>query len=176
MNLITNIFDLLFFQNVLTTFLGALFGIPVALWVDRLIKRSREKKDRKQLIDALTDSLDKNIELLKKLKSKIGVSPNDYYPSELVHDLLDLTILNSTSVTKYELLGSISTCQSVDKARYELMNLDIRLKLLRRIAVDLSISKTVGNFAEQIISSCEHQLSFALQALDKAKTDLRSII
>lgn len=94
---------------------------------------------------ALLHCLDRNYSLVEEPEKKIRLNLRDYNPPEP----LDLTVLNATAVKKYELLG-VPTCESVDRARYELMSLDTKLDVVRRLVADASRSALVLGEVEKV--------------------------
>ncbi len=145
-----------------------------ALWVDRRIKGLQAKEDRRQLRDALIASIDKNLDLLKKLEEKIRHDPLPIYAYDVLHDFLDITLFESTSLRKYELL-EIKMCQSIDKIRYELMNLQSKLEVIQKNALELSASEHAKHFVENIYLSIRFQLPAIVETLNDTKKNLENI-
>jgi hypothetical protein len=147
---------------VLTEFLSACFGFLSALWVDRLISRKRAKSESSQLKTALLATIEKNIDLIQKLTEKMKRSDfRPLYP-------LDLTILDATAVRKYELLNSVEVCVSIDNTRYDLIRLNDKLSLLRKLFPYKATSNYAGNQYQELCDSCLIDLPLVKEQIETA--------
>ena len=119
-----NFFDTSFWQsflsNALATFLGVIIGIPVALWINKLIdiKKESEKKNKilKVLADELTDNLnyleiwkeerDKKKEIITLTTYLSIESWRAFYAGGELEWIKDITLLNMFAVD-YHKIGII---------------------------------------------------------------------
>jgi hypothetical protein len=79
-------------------------------------------------------------QLVKGLKKAVG--DNDYILNQVDHQInglnqiptfsMDLTFLSHANFATYQHIQSIEDCAAVDRLRFELMHLDIKLTELRR--------------------------------------------
>jgi len=97
-----------FVSNTLATVLGVLVGIPVALWVDRLVAHWQEAREvsqkqvlaaqrRHQLLQMLREALQKNHDLVVQMEQELR-------PETLIFYNVDTQLLEATSSIKYEIL------------------------------------------------------------------------
>jgi len=99
-----NILD--FVTNLLSTLIGVLIGIPVALWIDRLTSASHQREDAKRILTALRDELQHNQNLLKQMQGELK--------TDVIFYNLDLSAWQATtskgleSIRNYELVRQIS--------------------------------------------------------------------
>jgi hypothetical protein len=163
--------DISFWQHLLTTVLGVALGIPAALWVDRSIRRHQQRAERGQLIEALSQSLEENLSLVNRLESELSDNRPDPQPT----DPLDLMLLNSTSITKYESLDSIRVCQSIDSARYRLTCLDSKLENARKLLGDSNRSALVRAVMQRFNQGCVAQIPDVRSAIESAKRELQEL-
>jgi len=156
-----NLFDRSFFQNLITTFIGASLAIPTAMFVDRRIRQRQEKVERSQLIDALKHALQKNQDQLGSLEQDL----KQVAPSSVALNLMDLTLLNATAAKKYETLDSVFVCKAVDYARYQMQLINHTLDYIRRIDAN-----NPGRIppSRHIVESCKNQISNARKAIEEA--------
>ena len=164
-------FSLSFFQSLVTTVLGAGLAILSAIWVDRWLSSRRIRGERNELTVALDHAIKSNLELLRSVEESLRHRPLD----DCDPVLLDLTLLNSTSARKYELLRSISTCKAIDGARYQLEALNVDLDSIRRELGEARRSALVAGHVERLRSSCQAKIGTARDALLKAERELQSI-
>jgi len=159
-------FDLSFWQGFVTTFLGALLGILVALYTDKIIKRRDSKKEREVLTVALKDAFEKNYKVIIDLKrqyEKTNMPSNDYLPDYS----LDMVFLESTSWKKYEILQTLSSRGAIYDAIYELIQLRDKLKTLRNVSEYLySLSNEQRVYQLGIITRGKEQLAVTEKAIE----------
>ena len=72
-----------FTPGFLSTLIGLLIGIPIALWVDRRITSTRSSTESKKTLEALRDEIDRNIVLLKQIDRELRVDTVIYYNLQL---------------------------------------------------------------------------------------------
>ena len=156
-------------QTILTEFLAACLGFLSALWLDRWLARKRASSETAQLATAILNAINKNIQLVEQLKKEMTTL------SFLLLYPMDLTILDSTAVRKHEVLQSVSACESIDHARYELIHLDGKLRLLREFPPEKNTSVFASEQYKGIRASCVEHLPIVKEALEKAKTEIISL-
>lgn len=162
-----SMFDMSFWQGLITTFIAASLAIPAALWIDRRLKSKKAQEERRQLNNALKEAIDKNMTLLAQLeKDYLGQGRVPFFPMDLVQ-------LNSTSYRKYEILDSISLCQAIDQAIYELQHFDGKLELLRTKG-DTNLAKNLSPFYQEVYQSCQVHVPKVRESLEKAKALLET--
>jgi len=98
-----------FTSGLAATLVGLAVGIPVALWVDRLVKKPAETRDKQDLLRILIDTIDLNF--LKAGKVAMSVTR-----STVVTLNMDLVVLEATSVKAYTLL-SPTICAKLSAVR-----------------------------------------------------------
>ena len=107
-----------FLANFFATILGLLFGVPIALWLDREIVKRHQKEEAKNVLSAFRDELDHNLKLIGQIKEQLG--------RDLIVNKLDLStweaIADKLSILgNYELIGGISRIHH----EYKLLNREI---------------------------------------------------
>jgi len=127
--------DVGFWQQLVVTVVGVVFGIPLALWLNRRQEEREQKTQvtelaqrREQLVNALIATLTDATTVLKPLR--------DLDAGRIAYVSLDLTLLDSTASLKYELLDDIELCKAIDGVRYGSMQLNRKLDLHLRIYSD----------------------------------------
>ncbi len=167
-------------NTILAAFLGAFFaavlGIPAGLYADRVIKKFQGKKEKRQLVEALTDSIKGNLKLVKdKLEKELEKETIDIDPYVSLYSA-DLTLLNSTALKKYELLSSIPTCQAIDKAKYALINLDIQVDVMRRITAAWKGDAGVQHkMFQRTVDGCKEEIPKVKESLETALKKLKDL-
>jgi len=108
---------------------------------------------------------------VRQVGSELQTMTVDYIP----HYSADLTLLDSTSLRKYEILGSVPVCQAVDSARYELTHLSATLDLMRSLAPYVVTSRAHRHYLQSVKSSCARHIVIVKEALETAKKKLQEI-
>ena len=107
-----------FTANFIATILGLLLGIPIALWLDRMIVRRHQKEEAKNVLSAFKDELSHNLKLIGYVREQLGrdlvVSKLDLSTWEAIADKLGI-------LDNYELIGVISRIHH----EYKLINREI---------------------------------------------------
>ena len=160
------------FSVFVTTFFATFLAIPTALYVNSIIKRKQQKEEKEQLSLVLRETLESNLELFDKVKKDLGTLE----PNNLPLNPMDLTILNSTSVRKYELLDDFSVCQAIDNARYKLIEHEEKLGIIRRIAGDASHNIEVLKIFQYIGNSCKMKNQEVKKSIENAIQKLNTLI
>jgi len=122
-----------------------------------------------QLIIALKEVLEKNTIFLKDLDTNLNNS--EYLPLFAV----DLFLLDSTSLKKYESLDSIQVCKMIDHARSTLRDIDEQLALMRHMLADASRSALVRAEFDRVRSICKSQVIVSREAIAPALAALQRL-
>jgi len=145
-------FDITFWQdfvsNGLATLLGALVGIPIALWIDRSISRRQEAEEaskkqaivaqrRNQFLRMLRESLRKNLALVEQMERQLQ-------PETVIFYNVDIQLLESTGSIKYEIVDDLDLNRRLDSIRYELGHLHRKVEL--QLEIEYSSYKAMGNY------------------------------
>ena len=157
-----------FWQQLITTTLGVALGIPAALWIERQIEGEKEKSERKELAQALLDSLNKNLGLVDQLARELA--QDDYVPLYPV----DLTILDATASRKYELLKKSDVVRAIDHARFELIHLNGKLGLMRNTISGLDTRGQAFGFYLKVRESIKQHLPTVKDAIQSAAQSLQN--
>jgi hypothetical protein len=136
-------FDFYFWQdfvsNSLATVLGIVLGIPAAFWIDRLLQKKQETGNRIELLQLMSDTLEKNHKLLIKIEE-------DLKPGYVFFYNVDTLLLDATSSLKYEILDNIKLNQLLDSVRYELLHLHRKVNL--QIEISFSTFRAMDDYME----------------------------
>lgn len=85
------LFDLSFWQsfisNLCATVIGVGLGIPVALWINRLIGKSTEKERKKKVLRLLHSELQTNLSYLANFSKEFYIHETGIYPALLRDEL-----------------------------------------------------------------------------------------
>jgi hypothetical protein len=153
------------FWSVFGTFLGALPGIPAGFYLNHLWSRRVDRERRRQLMDALSQSVDKNLHLVKQIEIWLTDSSTPYYAG------MDLTLLDSTASLKYELIGDIALCRRIDHLRYEIGRLARKLDGLINVELNPSTGASHTQLRTKLVEAIKGE-DFA--ALKKILDDMRA--
>lgn len=160
-------FDISFWQNFVTTFLGAVLGIFAALYTDRLIKRYQTKNERNELRLAIKESLNKNLSIIANLKdqyNKINKPTTDYLPLSS----LDISFLKSASMRKFDIMQMLQSREGIYDAIHELSNLSEILELLRNLATyTFGLTKDERVYQFDLVVRCQKQLEVTESVIKK---------
>jgi hypothetical protein len=140
-----------FVGNAAATFLGVLFGIPFALWVNRRILRQQESKEaaerqntltrrKNQFLHLLQEALQKNLDLVKQMEQELKPGGGVYYN-------VDTQLLESTSSLKYGIIEDLDLNRRLDSIRYELLHLHRKVEIQLDIAY--STYRAMDHYREQ---------------------------
>jgi len=147
-------FDFRFWQdfasNSLATLLGVLVGIPIALWLNRLLTRWQESRktsqeqalaaqQRRQLLQMLREALQKNRDLILQMEQQLRSKTVIFYN-------VDTQLLDATSSIKYEILDDLELSRLLDSIRYELLHLHRKVEL--QLETAYSAFKAVDTYRE----------------------------
>jgi hypothetical protein len=123
----SHFFNSEFCQKLVPSAISVALGAGVTYWIARYVERRKVKAERSKLVQALRSALEKNLLIVVQLSEHLS-SPAQWRDP---FDLADLTILDATSVRKYELLGDIAQATAIDKARFQLIQLNGLLSSFR---------------------------------------------
>jgi hypothetical protein len=140
-----------FVSSVLATLLGALIGIPTALWIDRSISKRREAEKartrqdiadqrRNQLVQVLLESLRKNYALVEQMEQELR-------PERVIFYNVDTQLLESSGSIKYEIIDDLDLNHRLDSIRYELLHLHRKVEL--QLEIEYSSYKMIDNYMQR---------------------------
>jgi len=113
-----------FFRSLITTFLGAIFAILVAIggwWLSGRESRQAASLRRRQLADALRESLEFNL--------KIAHSASEISDQIFLTLNVDTSIFEATRSLKYEVMSDINLSRDIDVIGYRLSSLSRQIEL-----------------------------------------------
>ena len=116
-----NFFDLQFWQQLMTTFLG----IGAVFLIDRYIERKHTKNECKQTLDALKTALDKNLGLLDEVARQLVTGTPSFS--------MDLPMLNYAVQKLYNHSDVSDILPLADHARYELTHFNEKLSMHKHV-------------------------------------------
>ena len=150
-----------FLSNALATLLGVFMGIPIGLWVNRMLISSSMEKKREDLIRVLQETVEKNLNLVNQMSREIS-------PHFTITYNVDTTLLESTASIKYEIINNLELNRTLDTVRYELLHLYRQVDIL----LDLTSRYSTGHdkYAEQIVKTIRAHLPIVLHELQKASS------
>ena len=157
------IFDRNFLQQLIITLFALCLGIPFGLYLDRLIKRSEFKKQKKKILRELLDSFENNLTILHKIRKELNESD-----TALPIYLLDIDIINRSIMDKYDLFDSYEVIKLVDEIRDKVIYFNITLKFMSQYHSESQTKphyvfrfKDIRNLIIEEISSLEKILNEA---------------
>ena len=121
-------FNVGFLRSVVTTSLGAFLALLLAAlgwWITGRAGRKSASRRRTQLVQALWETIEFNLEVAKEASEVVG---NTYFAVNI-----DLSLLESTRSLKYEVLDDINLSRDVDEVSYQFSS------LYRLIAIELEM-------------------------------------
>lgn len=145
-------FDFAFWQNFvsnsLATLLGVVVGIPVALFIDRLVNQWQAKEEirkqkerlqqrKSQLLQTIKETLQKNLALVEQMEKELT-------PEAVIFYNVDVQLLEGTSSLKYELIDNLELNRQLDSIRYELLHLHRKIEL--QLDIEFSTYKAMRNY------------------------------
>jgi hypothetical protein len=165
-----------FWPELLATIVGALvgvtFGVPAALAIDRLVRRSALQRERILLRDSLLGAIERNMTLFNEYDSEelLGYPPHSesYTPS-------DRSLLDATAYRKWEVLGSPRAREAIDEARFGLLILDSTLERLHHVALQPDTDPAKVNRVKAGELSAMETVGLALQDLTRAHDELLKV-
>ena len=173
----SSFFDLSFWQafvaGLSATLIGAGVGVYLALYRDREVAVARAQTEaeaeekigrelRRQLLGALGEGVDKNLELIRKLTAEVQEGTVTFYN-------VDLTLLDSLSQEMFTSLIHIELIQAVDSLRHELHLLHREVEI--HLETSYSSVRAMMGFAED-----RRQLVFYIkQHLAQVEKDATSV-
>ncbi len=140
-----------FVANATATLLGVAVGIPVALWIDRLVSSWQESKEsakqritltlrRNQFLQMLREALNKNLQLVQQMEQELR-------PDVIIFYNVDMQLLESVSSIKYEMIEDLDLNRLLDSIRYELIHLHRKVEL--QLEIEYSAYKAMGNYMDR---------------------------
>lgn len=157
--------------DILGTFLGALLGIPAGIALNHAWSKRVNKTRRKQLRSALRDTVDRNASLVGQIEGWINK------PGGISFLNVDLTLLESTSTLKYEVLDDIELCKQIDDLRYELVHFSRKVDLVLDLEVDssarLATSAPAGSMYNTLRPKLVEAINVRIKLVKKMITSLQ---
>ena len=162
-------FDSAFWQQLITTFVGVLLGIPAGLFLESRLGAHARDEQARQLRQAIGVALDHNVALLKQLSVELAQQPLQTVPTYS----LDLALLNATSYEAYRTLSDVAAAVAVGHAAYELGHLDSKLELLRHLFPGHVHTPGSGNAVRSLQGSCLAHIPLVQQSVGDALAQVR---
>jgi hypothetical protein len=115
--------------HIIGVSVGAIVGIPAALYVNRRITHGESRRQREQMRRALKVAIGRNLGNLAN--DKLHIDDSGVVPSGV-----DLALLQATASSKYDVLGDILLCAKIDEVRFHLEHVGRHLDELLRLDSD----------------------------------------
>jgi hypothetical protein len=110
--------------------MGALLGVFLALYADRVLAKRRRMEEKRDLIVGLNAALERNLWVLKVLEDGWNDAQEkrvNWVPTFST----DLVLLQTSAMRKYDLGIATTACKAIDQALFELSHLNLKLDMLR---------------------------------------------
>ena len=166
MTLLISFFGLEFWQNLVTTILGAIIGILIALWLDRKSQRARKSQKTLQVLKLIHTSLEQNLKLIKQLEQ--GSNIENLIPSYN----LDLVLMNSVSAIKYELIDNTELLGKIDWAHYQIQHISRLVDGLWEVGLRHDKNQARG-LTLDIRSLCKENTGYIQVVIDDLKKEIK---
>ena len=146
-------------------------------WEKRIAEPQRiaEREDRKkQLLEYVAASLEKNLSLLKDVRQHLAESKIPTFN-------FDLAVLDATASLKYE-LASVPLCSAIDSARFELWHAARKIEVMFTLYFNPESRRSVmsdGKMTtslQQLLPTLQSSLSEQLATVEKECTVAKSAI
>ncbi len=170
-------FDISFWQNLVSnswaTIIGLIFGIPIALCLDRRARTNQEKakleeekgkklQKKKDLLIIIRDALKKNYDLLLEIQSDLSLE-------NLTFHNVDSLLLESVGSIKYEIIDDLEFNKFIDEIRYDIQHIHKRIDLQLEITFSsYSATTSYTKNRNMLISSTYNQTPVILTKIKKA--------
>jgi hypothetical protein len=184
---ISNFLDRSFWQQLVVTSAGVIFGIPFALWLNRRQVRHEDKKEaeashrhEKEVRDVLCRAIEKNKSLLQQMATELKTMAIFYN--------VDLSVFESLPSTEILQSGSLPLSEKLAHLRYELTHLHRKIELQLTIEFDGALRRMIvttvpqgNNVTEydrmrtQLIESIQKHLPSTIKACDDALNEIGRI-
>jgi hypothetical protein len=146
-------------EQLISSIIGAGLGVYGALKIYNFTSEKETKSKESELLKLITDTLNKNKDLVLQMKSEIS-------PQYVIFYNVDLTILDAVTSIKYQVIKDIELNRQIDNARYELEHLHRK--------VDLYLGTTYSTFVAiggastmraNLIKSIQDHIEIVLQTI-----------
>jgi hypothetical protein len=128
-------FDISFWQQLVVTSAGVIFGIPFALWLNRKQVRREDKKEaetsrsrEKEVRDVLCRAIENNRSLLRQIDAELKTTCIFYN--------VDLSVFESLPSTEILRATNLAASEKLAHLRYELTHLHRKIELQLTIEFD----------------------------------------
>jgi hypothetical protein len=161
------LYDFVITRTLLEQFVAVVFGVLLALYLDRRLASRQEKQRRGALRESLQDALAKNAALVRQLQGGLASSDTHIptYP-------MDRELLDATASEKYSVGLSAEVCRAIDHARYEIRHLDEQLRMLRDAGSQLDSPRSTRNFYLEVRRATIQHLPLVEAAIAAAQAAL----
>ena len=157
-----------FTSGLVSTFLGLIIGIPVALFINRLIQKGENEKEKIHILQIVITCIDKNIKLIEQLSREI---PNKTMPFYSV----DFVILDSIARDYHVFLES-NLSSKIDECRYELIHISRKIDKLFSLYDQILNEEQSKRSFEIFRQSTLLHAETLLPLLKKTKSELEATI
>jgi hypothetical protein len=104
----------------IATLSGVLLGIPVALWIDRMITKSHEKEKATFVLTALSQEITHNLELLGQIQRELQ-------PVTMIYYNLDMNTMRVVSLADFEGIINQELLKRIFRIYYEYEHLNRKI-------------------------------------------------
>jgi hypothetical protein len=140
-----------FLSNALATFVGAIIGIPVALWLNQIQQNTLEKSEKektdletssrkKKLLNLIKDELEFDLEIFSTRHDEVYINGLDIYKFKLetwksisdggeIQWVQNLDLLNAISLAYYSIRRLMSSFQLFSLSGKEILRIALPIKL-----------------------------------------------
>ncbi len=147
--------------NSIVSLLAVLLGVPVALWVNRLVLSCTRKEQRKWLLESLRKNLEENLEFIGLISEQYR-NTNQLNAGNANFLNVRTSFLESTASFKYEVIDNIKLNVDLDNVTYDLGQLN------RALDLQLEVAFRTPSPLTQAHSSVILALKNALDILEKS--------
>lgn len=151
-----------FTSETLATFLGAIFGIPAGLWLERWRARATLQERRRQLLVLLGEALEKNRGLVEQMQREVK-------PDRVIFYNVDITVFDATASLKFELISNPDLNTLLERIRYELQHLHRKVNL--QLEITYSTFRAMGDYPQvraEIIKAISAHIDPIKTSIDQA--------
>ncbi len=158
-------FGIEFWRDLLTTVVGAIIGILIALWLDRKSQKVRKSQKTLQVLKLIHSSLEQNLKLIKQLEQ--GSNIENLIPSYN----LDLVLMNSVSRIKFELIDNTELLGRIDWAHYQIQHISRLVDGLWEVGLRHDKNQARG-LTFDVRSLCKENIEYIQGVIDDLKNEI----
>lgn len=150
-----------FVSNGLATLIGAVAGIPIALWLNRKVKQRVEQERKRELLIVLRYVLEdnkKNIELISKTTGGGAFGST----------IAEVHMLDATASDQYELLNNAELVQRLYTIRKELSTINREVDMYKN-ASTIGIQNNLDQSLHNRISFVDREIARSLEILKESR-------